>query len=126
MSGSNSPMNAAVAAGSKGLDIVMENPGMREKLRENARYLKTGLESIHISTDDSNMPIVAFSSGESGSMISIQKALMDDGIFIQYTNYQGAGTEGMLRIVVFSTHTKDQIDLLITGLDKHIPRVNRQ
>lgn len=126
MTGSNSPMNAAVAAGSKGLELVKENPGMREKLWENARTLKAGLESIHIPTDDSHLPIAAFSSGDSGSMNTIQKALMDDGIFIQFTKYQDSGAEGMLRIVVFSTHTRDQIDLLIAALDKHIPGINRQ
>ncbi|MCK5134668.1 MAG: pyridoxal phosphate-dependent aminotransferase family protein [Bacteroidales bacterium] len=121
ITGSNSPMTAAIAAGLKGLELVKNNPGMREKLWENARYLKTGMESIHIPTDDNCLPIVAFTPGDAASMTAIHEALMEDGIFIQYSNYRGAGKEGVLRIVVFSTHTKDQIDTLVEGLRKNIP-----
>jgi len=120
MTGSNSPMTAAVAAGLKGLELMKNNPGMREKLWENARYLKAGMKSIHIPAGDNCLPIVAFTHGDAAAMTAIQGALMEDGIFIQYANYRGAGIEGVLRIVVFSTHTKDQIDTVVEGLKKNI------
>lgn len=116
MIGSSSPMNAAVAAGLKGLDIVKNNPQMREKLWENARFLKKGLKSIGILVDDNDFPIVAFIIGNSDRMQRIHNSLMNKGVYIQYTNYLGAGTNGVLRIVVSSSHLKNQIQYLIDCL----------
>ena len=112
MTGSNAPMNASVAAGIKGFELVKNNPMMREKLWENASYLKEGLKAIGIDTDDNSRPIVAFAPGDVANMTSIHQALMDEGIFIQFVKYRGSGSDGVLRIVVFSTHTRDQIDYL--------------
>ena len=125
MRGSSAPMNAAVAAAHKGLELVEKNPEMRERLHANARYLKEGLKSIKLSTENNDLPIAAFSAGDADAMKGLQKALMEDRIFIQYTTYHGSGAEGVLRIVVFSTHTREQIDLLIATLDKHLPRPTR-
>ena len=116
MTGSSSPMNASVAAGLKGLELVKNNPQMREKLWENARYLKAGMKSLGIKSDDNCLPVVAFVSGNAAEMTRIHKALMDNGIYIQYAVYRGSGTAGVLRVVVFSTHTKAMINRLIDSL----------
>ena len=116
ITGSSSPMNAAVAAGLKGLEIVKSNPEMRVKLWENASYLKSKMNSLGISTDGNCFPIVTFSFADISKMISIHQALMEKGIYIQYANYKGSGNSGVLRIVVFSTHTKAQIDYLFISL----------
>ena len=118
MTGSSSPTHAAVAAGIKGLEIVQENPKMRKKLWENARYLKQKIAEIGIQTNDDCMPVVAFQPGDCLTMERIHQALMDQGIYIQYAKYKGSGINGVLRIVVFSTHTKQQIDFLCECLKK--------
>ncbi len=120
VTGSTPPMNAAIAAGMKGMEIVQENPEMRQRLWENARLLKAGLEPLGISSDDNPIPIVAFKLESVEQMIELQQNLLKDGIFIQYALYQGAGSEGVLRIVVFSTHTSLQIDRLIRSLKKYL------
>jgi 7-keto-8-aminopelargonate synthetase-like enzyme len=118
ITGSSSPMNAAVAAGIIGLELVKNHPEMRIKLWENAAYLKKGLKTLGIVSDNNCLPVVSFVSGDTDSMKKIHKALMDEGIYIQYADYRGAGNDGVLRIVVFSTHTKKQIDFLIEKLQK--------
>ena len=124
MTGSSSPMHAAVAAGIKGIEIVREHPEMREKLWANARYLKEQMRSIGIQAEDNELPIVAFSPGNMETMTKIHQALMEEGVYIQFARYRGAGNDGILRIVVFSTHTQNQIDLLTeklsTALSKYI------
>ncbi len=45
---------------------------------------------------------------------------MERGIAIQYTHYPGAGADGVLRMVVFSTHTDEQISRLIEELGRVI------
>jgi len=120
MTGSSSPMNAAVAAGIKGLELLRKNPQMREKLWKNARYLKSGMKSMGIKADDNCLPVVAFAPGDAAKMLSIHQKLMDEGIYIQFAKYKGSGDDGVLRIVVFSTHTKNQIDTLLSILRKAI------
>ncbi len=124
LTGSTPPMNAAIAASMKGLELVHKEPFLRQKLWENAYLLKAGLEPLKIASDDNQIPIVAFKLESSSQMIHLHQDLLEEGIFIQYAKYHGAGSEGVLRIVVSSTHTSDQIDRLIRSLKKHLPRVN--
>ena len=70
--------------------------------------------------EDNCLPIVAFAPGDPATMTRIHEALMDQGIYIQFSKYRGSGNDGVLRIVVFSTHTKTQIDFLIDSLKKII------
>jgi len=116
ITGSSSPMNAAVAAGLKGIELVKNNPEMREKLWENARYIKSKINLLGIVTDDNCFPIVTFAFADISKMKKIHHALMEKGIYIQYANYKGSGNSGVLRIVVFSTHTTTQIDYLTISL----------
>jgi hypothetical protein len=51
-------------------------------------------------------------------MQQIYRELLGRGIAIQYTHYTGSGEEGVLRMVVFSTHTHEQIDHLIDELGR--------
>jgi 7-keto-8-aminopelargonate synthetase-like enzyme len=124
VTGSTPPMNAAIAAGLKGLELVQKNPEMRQSLYENARLLKSGLASLGIPVDNNHFPIVAFKLERELQMAELQQNLLKEGIFIQYAKYQGAGSEGVIRIVVFSTHTSHQIDRLIRSLKKYLPEIN--
>lgn len=49
-------------------------------------------------------------------MDRIQQQLFDRGIAIQRLNYAGGGAVGALRVVVFSTHTPEQINRLLDEL----------
>ena len=109
-------MNAAVAAGIKGLEIVRNNPEIHKKLLQNTYLLKEGLKSINIPVDDNNIPIVAFTLSSVNKMQKVHQALMKKGIYIQYVNYVGAGDDGALRIVVTSSHSKKQIEYLVEYL----------
>lgn len=116
MTGSSSPMNAAVAAGIRGVELVQESHGLRKKLWDNALYLRDSLghigivsEIVFIPKNHGTIPIAAFVHGDAKSMQAIHRYLMDKGIYIQYTSYKGAGSEGVLRIVVSSAHKKAEM-----------------
>ena len=116
INGGSKPTNAAAAASLRGLEIVMENPGIRQKLWDNALYLKKGLRTLGISVEDNYLPMAAFSTGNASNMKGIHSELLKRGIFIQHSKYVGAGSEGALRMVVFSTHAKNQIQYLLDNL----------
>ena len=123
--GSNSPLSAAMAASLRGLELLQKHPEWRKKLQENVTYFRKSLESIRIYTGHSILPIIAFRAGSSQEMLRVQQQLMREGIYIQYTRYRGSGKEGILRIVLFSTHSREQMDRLVEALDRHVDRFNR-
>lgn len=120
MTGSSSPPNAIVSASIKGLEIVKNYPEIRRKLWDNAFYLKKGIRSLGLSVADNYLPIVTFMLEDSRKMERIHQSLMDKGIYIQFVRYIGSGEEGVLRIVVSTSHTKEQIDFLIFSLKELI------
>jgi len=91
---------------------------LRTALWQNAGYLKTGLQRLGIAVQDNYLPIAAFSRGSAEEMKNIRDTLLTKGIFIQMSKYVGADIDGVLRIVVFSSHTKDDIDRLLGELEK--------
>jgi 7-keto-8-aminopelargonate synthetase-like enzyme len=113
MTGSSSPMNAAVAAGIKGLELVQESHDLRKKLWNNARYLRDALEHMGISSEalfipkmHGAIPIFSFAHRDAATMRAIHSYLLEQGIYTQYTSYKGAGSEGVIRVVVTSSHKK--------------------
>jgi 7-keto-8-aminopelargonate synthetase-like enzyme len=63
MKGSSSPPYAMVAAATKGLELLSQNPGWRSKLWENAQYLKSGLRKTGIRISQDHIPIACFETG---------------------------------------------------------------
>lgn len=116
MTGTNSPPSAIAGAASRGIEMIKNNPEFLRRLKSNALYLKAKIKSIGIAAEENAIPIVAFSSGNAEKMEKIQQMLMNKGIYIQFVKYIGAGSEGILRIVVSSAHTKEEIDFLVNSL----------
>ena len=113
MTGSSSPMNAAVAAGIKGLELVQESHNLRKKLWNNAWYLRDALEHMGINSEalfipkmHGTIPIFSFAHRDAATMKAIHNYLLEQGIYTQYTSYKGAGSEGVIRVVVTSSHKK--------------------
>ena len=116
LKGASQPPASAAAASLKGMEILMANPEMRQQLWRNARRLKAGLNAIGIKVDENYFPMAAFTTNDPENMKRIHKGLLDRDIFIQFSTYVGADPAGTLRMVVFSTHTNEQIDSLIHSL----------
>ena len=116
MNGATQPTSAAAAASIAGMDILLKHPGLRTKLLENGRRLKAGLRSLGFPTEDTPFPVAAWKLKSAADMDRVHQGLLDRGVCIQRMSYVGTGAEGVLRAVVFSTHTPAQIDRLIAEL----------
>jgi 7-keto-8-aminopelargonate synthetase-like enzyme len=108
--------SSAIAASLIGMKLLKSNPQLKNKLWQNAIYLKTQLKKIGIETNETHVPIAAWKLKSKSEMEKVQKELLRKNIIIQYINYVGSGEDGVLRIVVFSTHTFEQIDYLVDSL----------
>ena len=131
LTGSSSPMNAAVAAGIKGLELVQENQNLRKKLWNIARYLRESLQHMGIPSEPlfipemhGTIPIFSFAHRDAATMIAIHNYLLKQGIYTQYTSYKGAGTEGVIRVVVSSAHKKVEIVRLTHTLKEAFRTLN--
>jgi len=116
MIAATAPPNPVTAATLAGIERVAANPQWRERLWANARRLKAGLRGLGIEVEPTDVPIAAFSLGTAERMKAVHRGLMTRGISIQHTHYPGAGAGGVLRVVVFSTHSDEHIDRLIDEL----------
>jgi 7-keto-8-aminopelargonate synthetase-like enzyme len=119
--GASAPPVPAAAASARAVRLVADDPSMIARLRQNVLALKSGLRRLGLNADASPVPIICLTLGTGDNMQRIQQSLMRDGILVAYRrSYSGLGSEGALRIAVFSTHTQSMIDALIDALRRTI------
>ena len=114
--GASAPPSPIAAATAKSL-AMLNDPSLRLKLQENVQSLRLGLRRIGLEVADSPLPMVILTLGSSSNMRRLQKKLAESGILISYIpRNAGIGSQGALRIAVFSTHTTQMIQELIDAL----------
>lgn len=116
MNGATMPPSPSAAAALKGMELLLTHPEWLTRLRENARRLKAGIRQMGFAVQNTDVPVVSFALPTVADMERVHAALLDRGICIQFTHYVGAGASGVLRIVVFSSHTSDHVDRLLATL----------
>jgi 8-amino-7-oxononanoate synthase len=109
-----SPLSAAAAVAS--LTYVARHPELRKDLHATTSYLRMRVRELGVETVDSPAPIVAFRWGNRADMLALQRRLFDRGIHIHYSNYLGAGPEGVVRCAVFRNHSREDIDALVEAV----------
>jgi len=117
MNGATGSPSPASASALMSMDLLSKHPDMRAQLWKNAKALKAGLSRLEIPVDDTVFPGAAWTKS-SQDMDRVHQGMMQRGIAIQRIHYVGGGVEGVLRIVVFSTHTSEQINRLLEELGK--------
>lgn len=118
MNGATSPVSPAAASALASMELLMQHPEWRAQLHKNGRQLKAGVRKLGFKVEDSPMPVAAWTMKSSAEMDRVYQQLLEKGICIQRAHYVGAGAEGVLRAVAFSTHTTEQINRLIEELGK--------
>jgi len=108
--------SAGAAMTACSLQLVRRQPGLRERLRSNTQLLKRSLRQLGLAIDDNDSPISAFIVGDAQRMRNIQETLMQEDIFITYSQYVGAGPEGVLRVAAFADHQAADIHRLQSAL----------
>ena len=110
-----SPVNcAAVMAG---LNVIKNQPQRREKLGENAEYLRSRLQHAGMDTLNSTTHIIPVMIGESSKAMEISEKLFEMGFFVAAIRPPtvAKGT-ARLRISLQHGHTKEQIDALVEAI----------
>lgn len=121
--GASAPAAPVAAASARALQIAINNPDLRTRLRANIARARQGLRQLGIETEDTPTPIIGFEHGNSSDMQSLHRNLAKAGILIPYSEaYSGVGPEGALRMAIFATHQDDQIDSMLEALKRELHR----
>ncbi len=121
--GSSAPAAPVAAATSKGLELAMAMPSLRESLGRNVLQLRRALGELGLPVESSPAPIVGLRLASAAAMQQVHRRLAEADVLIGYTrDYAGAGPDGMLRIAVFATHTPQMVERLIAALREALLR----
>ena len=115
------PTVANCAAALAAIEILSAEPERRERLNENAEYLRSSLKHLGINTGRSTSHIVPVIIGEEKAALTVSKRLYEMGFFIPAIRPPTvpAGT-ARLRLSVQNEHHKKQLDGLCSALEKLI------
>ena len=98
------------------IEVLEEEPQLIERLWENTRFFKAGLQALGFDTGASESPITPVMVGEGARAMALSDRLFDKGVFAQGIGFptvpQG---KARVRTIVTAAHTKDELQF---ALDK--------
>ena len=65
------------------LDVLLEEPEIIDRLWENTRFFKSGLERLGFNTGLSESPITPVIAGDSAQAMKLSDRLFEEGVFAQ-------------------------------------------
>ncbi|HEX9048170.1 MAG TPA: aminotransferase class I/II-fold pyridoxal phosphate-dependent enzyme, partial [Verrucomicrobiae bacterium] len=110
------PLAGAALAG---LKILQAEPARRERLFENAAYLRTRLRRAGWEISETPGPIVRLPSSTEKQAGQLKTRLLAAGIYPPFLKYGKAAAQGVFRIVVSSEHTRGELNQLIAALQPY-------
>ena len=111
---SSSP--SVVASTRKALEIIRQEPGLRQKLWDNANHLYDGLAALGLPLGPTASPVVAVQLEDRSQAIQCWKALMDAGVYVNLVVPPASpSTNFLLRNSVSAAHSGEQIDTIIAA-----------
>ena len=115
-SGVPTPIAAATAVA---LKLVANDPTIRQQLADNIAYTKAAFRVMGFdSIPDTPVPIICLG-GQGLDLAALQRQLYQQGIAVQFIPagaYTGVPEGGALRIALFSSHSREQLDGLLAAV----------
>jgi 8-amino-7-oxononanoate synthase len=116
---SAAPPPPSVGAAIKALEIIAREPERREKLWENARFMKREFENMGFDTGLSESPVIPLVVGEDLAAFEMTRKLQEHGIFANPV-ISPAVPKGrsMMRTSYMATHTQAHLDRALEAFEK--------
>lgn len=110
---------AVTAACLEAFDILEEEPELIDRLWENTRFFKKGLEELGFNTGISETPITPVIVGEGAKAMELSDRLFLNGVFAQGIAYPTV-PEGKARVrtIVTAAHTKEDLQTALDVFEK--------
>ena len=101
---------AVTAACLAALDILETEPQWIERLWDNTRFFKAGLETLGFNTGMSESPITPVIVGEAATAAKMSDTLFERGVFAQSIGFPTvARDKARLRTIVSATHSREDL-----------------
>ncbi len=105
---------AVAAASIAAIDVLETEPQWMERLWDNTRFFKAGLEALGFNTGHSESPITPVIVGEAPMAMQMSDKLFQAGVFAQGIGFPTvARGQARLRTIVTATHTREDLDFAL-------------
>jgi glycine C-acetyltransferase len=105
---------AVAAACIAALDVLEQEPQIIDRLWENTRFFKSGLEALGFNTGVSQSPITPVIVGEGALAMKLSDRLFEEGVFAQGLAFPTvARDKARVRTIVTATHTRDELQFAL-------------
>lgn len=110
---------SVTAACISAIDVLLEEPERIERLWDNTRYFKSGLQRLGLNTGASGSPITPVIAGEGKKAMRLSDRLFQEGIFAQGIGYPTVpDAKSRVRTIVTSEHTRQDLDRALAAFEK--------
>lgn len=108
----------AVSACSKAIDLIDEEPDMREALWENIRYFKDGLTGMGLDVGTTESAIIPVKVRDLAKTHEINSLLLHAGIYATPSMYPAVSKkDSRIRMSLMATHTRYHLDKVLNAFD---------
>jgi glycine C-acetyltransferase len=105
---------AVVLACMAALDVLMDEPEIIERLWDNTRFFKEGLQRLGFNTGLSESPITPVIAGEGAKAMLLSDKLFERGVFAQGIAFPTvARDKARVRTIVTATHTREDLQFAL-------------
>jgi glycine C-acetyltransferase len=105
---------AVPAACLAALEVLETEPGLIERLWENTRFFKSGLQALGFNTGGSESPITPVIVGDAARAARLSDELFQAGVFAQAIAFPTvARDKARVRTIVTATHTRDELQFAL-------------
>ena len=96
------------------LDVLESEPQWIERLWENTRFFKSGLQALGFNTGGSESPITPVIVGDAALAMKLSDRLFEEGVFAQGIGFPTvARGKARVRTIVTATHTQDELQFAL-------------
>jgi glycine C-acetyltransferase len=100
-------------------DVLEQEPQLIERLWENTRFFKAGLNNLGFNTGESETPITPIIVGKGDLAMRFSDQLFQEGVFAQGIGYPTVPeAKSRIRTIVTATHTQAQLQFALDVLEK--------
>ncbi len=101
------------------IDVLEQEPQIIERLWENTRFFKAGLNALGFNTGLSESPITPVIAGEGALAMKLSDRLFQEGVFAQGIAFPTvARDKARVRTIVTATHTRDELQFALDTFAK--------
>jgi glycine C-acetyltransferase len=101
------------------LDVLEQEPQIIDRLWDNTRFFKAGLQRLGFNTGMSESPITPVIAGEGSRAMKLSDRLFEEGVFAQGITFPTvARDKARVRTIVTATHTQDELQFALDKFEK--------